>query len=737
VVALAGGGLWLLAGPGADAAPGDIDLELEVTGTYDSSTPEGSLILTVTNNGNGTAVTTTAADVVVNTGVVTVGLDTAGTPVATIGTYNSGTGDWDIPSLAPDESATLTIPFVFTDISGLATATAEVTEFAVGQTDLDSDPAENGTIADQDDEGVFRIQDAPTTPVDGNVWNDIDIDGFPNGNEPAVADTIVTITQGPDVLFAGRTDALGNYSYGFAPDGLTDVQFTQPAGYVFTTQSGVWGGSDPDATGLVNDLNLDSLNRTGIDAGLTAEADLSVQKTPDAAQGSVPHTATYTVQVTNAGPGATDAVEVEDVMGAGADFDDTSEVLSQGSLTFDGTSTATWDVGLLLPGETATATYEADLDTLGTYENTAQVVGSIAVDPDSDPGAAGTACSVQPTDDDCDTASVEVVPEATATDDAITTEQGVASAAVNVLDNDGIFGRAPGEPVPSGWTFTRLGGAEQGRVSCQTNGDCTYTPVEGYAGLDSFQYELTSPTAAVQTITVDLESTYANDGPTARDDQATTGVDTDVVVDVLDNDEDPNDPLVPGNPNKPGDSLEVTTDGVVTPGTAGTFDCELSGACTFNPDPDHTGEASMTYTVTDDGGETDTAELTAVVDPDPLPQQGFTGATGEVTQATSADWQETTVVTTEPGCLSGVPQVDVSWDAVDGADNYLVERRLDPSGDWYTLATTTGTSFIDDLVGEGQVYDYRVTPTVGRWSGVASGPVVAAVPPVGTGPEGC
>ncbi|OWY60422.1 hypothetical protein B7486_69265, partial [cyanobacterium TDX16] len=234
-------------------------------------------------------------------------------------------------------------------------------------------------------------------------------------------------------------------------------------------------------------------------------------------------TPTYELEVYNDGPSAASGIVVEDVLQSAAGSVGTF-VESHGTATFDDPSdTITWDFGgaLLLAGETATLTYEATYNGLGTFANEAQVTAADQDDPDSAPDPSGTSCASQAPDDDCGAFSVEVVPEAVPQDDDVLVPQGVP-VTFNPLDNDGIFGRSAGDPLPSGWDLVRLTSTMQGAISCDdVDGECTYTPTEGYAGTDAFTYELTSPTAAEFELTVDIEVLHVNDGPTARDDRAT------------------------------------------------------------------------------------------------------------------------------------------------------------------------------------------------------------------------
>ncbi|MGH1370368.1 MAG: Ig-like domain-containing protein, partial [Maritimibacter sp.] len=88
-----------------------------------------------------------------------------------------------------------------------------------------------------------------------------------------------------------------------------------------------------------------------------------------------------------------------------------------------------------------------------------------------------------------------------------------------------------------------------------------------------------------------------NDEPVAVDDATSTPEDTEVTYNVLPNDSDVD-----------GDPLTVT-EAVLTSGE-GTVSFDPNGDVTFDPADDFTGVATITYTITDGNGGTDTAVLT-------------------------------------------------------------------------------------------------------------------------------
>jgi hypothetical protein len=747
LVALLGTALWLRPDGSADAAPGDVDLEVTAVGTYDDSADPGShtgaLTIAVTNDPNGTEITTTAeaVEVAVNVDTADGNLDHMEPHGASTGSYDGAT--WVVGDLDPGQTETLTLYPVFTaGGSGSASVSPEVV--AQVQNDLDSSPSDGGLIGDQDDEAVYRIADVDDAlPFTGTAWNDIDDDGTQGPMEPGVADTIVRVQQGGETLYAGGTADDGSFTYAHLPDGSTDVDFLPINDFIFGVTA-----ADPEADGSVTALavSADPASRV-LDVPLLADADLLLEKTPQAETGIAGSSISYEVRVSNGGPGATDGVEVVDDLPPGAVLDEDS-IVDEGATYDEDEHTITWSAGFIAADDTAVLTYDLSFPILtpGTYSNTAQVTASSADDPDSVPGASEQECGGE---DDCDVASILIGADPEPTGDSAITPEGVP-VTFNVLDNDQVFGRDAGEQLPVGWTWARTSAPAQGSVTCETNGDCTYTPTEGYAGPDSFTYELTTPTALTDEITVSLESLFVNDAPVAIDDRVTTGVGATVPVDVLANDLDA---------NLPDDELSVVDTGDVSPPEAGDLTCAGTDPCTFAVDDDFEGTATVTYDVEDSGdsddrvddpdvpgGVTDdtplgdTATLTVVVDPDLLPTDtGFTGGTGDTTEAETAAWAATTVAAASASCDEGTPEVSVTWEGVDRADAYLVERQADGAGSWYVLVTVDEptTSFLDVAVGEGHTYGYRVTPMAGLWAGTPSEVATAAVDPVQTTEDGC
>src|SRR5690606_22298139 len=176
-----------------------------------------------------------------------------------------------------------------------------------------------------------------------------------------------------------------------------------------------------------------------------------------------------------------------------------------------------------------------------------------------------------------------------ATDDNVTTSEDNAIV-IAVLANDADVDNAL-EPA----SVVIVSAPSNGGVSINTTtGEITYTPNANYNGSDSFTYTVDDAAGATSnTATVNITVTPVNDAPVAVDDITTTDEDIAVLIDVLANDSDVDDALVPASvtiasaPSNGGVSINTTT-----------------GEITYTPNADYNGTDVFTYTVNDAAGAT-------------------------------------------------------------------------------------------------------------------------------------
>ncbi len=167
-----------------------------------------------------------------------------------------------------------------------------------------------------------------------------------------------------------------------------------------------------------------------------------------------------------------------------------------------------------------------------------------------------------------------------------------SSVLVEVLLNDQ-------HPVGAELELGAVTQPEHGVVT--VDGDAVrYTPDPDYNGEDTFTYEACDPDGACEWATVFITVTPVADPPDARDDAFMTARGVPIVLDVLENDVDPDD--------------DVLTIAVFTQPSDGSVRRE-DETLVYNPGPRFVGSVTFDYTVRDADGLLDTAQVTVVVDP--------------------------------------------------------------------------------------------------------------------------
>ena len=132
----------------------------------------------------------------------------------------------------------------------------------------------------------------------------------------------------------------------------------------------------------------------------------------------------------------------------------------------------------------------------------------------------------------------------------------------------------------------------KGTVTSSAPGRITYTPPSGFSGTAQFGYRVTNDCGVVANATITISITI-NHPPIAKDDTATVTVGGSVTIPVTNNDSDPD-----------GDPFSVTSVTSIVNGTATHTATDVS----FTPTAP--GPASFSYTITDVGGLTSTANVT-------------------------------------------------------------------------------------------------------------------------------
>ena len=127
----------------------------------------------------------------------------------------------------------------------------------------------------------------------------------------------------------------------------------------------------------------------------------------------------------------------------------------------------------------------------------------------------------------------------------------------------------------------------------------TYTPDDDFNGTDTFSYFINDGEYNSSAATVTIVVSAVNDPPIAVDDADTTDEDTPVEVDVLANDDDPDE-----------DALTVAIFSVPHDGTAVVV---ADQKVLYTPDPNFFGLDSFVYRITDGQGASDVAIVVVTV----------------------------------------------------------------------------------------------------------------------------
>ncbi len=184
------------------------------------------------------------------------------------------------------------------------------------------------------------------------------------------------------------------------------------------------------------------------------------------------------------------------------------------------------------------------------------------------------------------TITVEGVEDAPDAEDDVAETDEDTPVTIDVLDNDS---DPDGDPL----TVTEATSPD-GDVTINPDGTITFTPDENFNGDTTITYTVTDPDGNEDTATVDVTVNPINDAPEAVDDADGTQEDTAITVDLLANDFDVD-----------GDDLTVIA--VSVPADQGTVVNNGDGTATFTPAPNFNGEATISYTIEDEEGLTDSA----------------------------------------------------------------------------------------------------------------------------------
>jgi uncharacterized repeat protein (TIGR01451 family) len=414
---------------------------------------------------------------------------------------------------------------------------------------------------------------SPPVQIGDTVFNDVNGNGVQDQGEPGLPKVTVTLTSpGADGILGTpddptqttTTDNNGNYSFPDLPPGNYRVTITPPSGFSPTTPT--------SQTISVTD------NNPNFDFGLR-------QNQPPVAN----NTTTPSIPSSSGSPVQLPLLTANDPDGSVVSFTiPTLPPPEQGTLFLGNPASGGVPV---TPGQPIPADQIGNLF----FQPNPNFTGNVTIP--------FTATDNQGAVSPPATLTIPVTAPnqpPVANNDVIGTNPG-QSVTINPLIND----RSPdGTPLNPG-SLRIVSNPTNGTVQVNPDGTITYTPNPGFtSGTDTFVYEICDIRGVCDTATITVSvPAPVQQPPVATDDRASTNPNTPVVINVLDNDTDPNNNLNPTN---------VT---IVTPPTNGTVSVNpVTGQITYTPNPGfNSGTDTFEYQVCDTTGQCDRATVTVTV----------------------------------------------------------------------------------------------------------------------------
>jgi uncharacterized repeat protein (TIGR01451 family) len=377
------------------------------------------------------------------------------------GTYNSGTGIWDVGNLNVGASATLVIDATVV-AAGTFTNIAQVS--ASDQYDPDSTPDNDDPAEDDQDEAVINTPQADlelTKVVDNatpNVTDDVTFTITVTNRGPDNA-TSVTVADALPAGLAYVSHSGGTYDSG---TGLWDIGNLDVGGSASlqitatVTNSGIIDNIaqvatadqyDPDST-PGNDVPSED-DQDNATLNVPPASDLELTKNVDNPTPAAGQNVLFTITLTNQGPDEGEGISVRDVLPAGLAY----VSHANGAYT---PGTGIWNIGDLVVGASTSLTITAQVTVDGIYTNVAQVWTSDHFDPDSTPANEDG----PPYEDDEDEAVVTASPVIDL-EVAKTVDKAQADPFENVVWTVVVTNRGPStatgvtiyDPLPTNWVY--------------------------------------------------------------------------------------------------------------------------------------------------------------------------------------------------------------------------------------------------------------------------------------------
>ncbi|WP_420011133.1 Ig-like domain-containing protein [Tateyamaria sp.] len=597
------------------------------------------------------------------------------------------------------ETVTETVTITSTDEFG-ATFTQT---FDIVITGTNNAPVANDDTATTDEDTAVNIN---------VLGNDTDVDNTAAELSVVTADalngTVVveadgTLTYTPDEDFNG-TDTI-TYT-------MTDGQETSTASVTVTVNPVNDAPVANDDTATINEdstVNIDVLgNDTDVDntaaelSVLTAdapngtvvvEADGTLTYTPDDDFNGT-DTITYTITDGDETSTGTVTVTVNPVNDAPVANDDTASVDEDGSVNID-----------VLGNDTDIDNTAAELSVVTADALNGTVVveadGTLTYTPDDDFNGTDTITYTITDGDKTSTASVTVTVNPVndapvANDDSATVDED-GSVNIDVLANDTDIDNTAAE------LSVTTADAPNGTVVIEEDGTLTYTPDDDFNGTDTITYTITDGDKT-STATVTVTVNPLPDDPIAVEDDAETTPDTAVNIDVLANDQNPDN--VPGGLTV---TVAVADNGVVV--------IEADGTLTYTPNGGFTGTDLITYTIEDGNGATATSTVSVTVQEESIGNTAPTALTTTIAATLLEEEGATNILEIDFNTLTAGGQPIISDAEQSLAELSVTAIELVVDGRIITQIIPTGTNIFElDLdalnVADGATATFEITNTV-------------------------
>lgn len=341
-----------------------------------AGSPQVTYTIVVSNNGPSTATNVLVGETL-PAGITLV----TGSATTTTGTFNAGTGQWTIPSLA--NGATATLRFVAT-VSTFGVALVNAANIiSSDQPDPSPEPAATATVLGQvADLGLTKTASAASPAVGSNVTFTLTLN---NAGPNAATGVKVRDLLPPGLTFVSATPSIGAYD---SATGVWDVSVL--AASASATLSLVARVSQATAAPITNTAEVsasdqfdpNSTPNNGV-AGENDQASVTITPVPQADLAIVKvapvelypgQIATYVLRVTNLGPSTAAAVTVSDPTPAG---------LTLTSVNGAGCTVLPCNLGSIPLGETrvVTVVYQVNFPATTTAIANTATVSSSTADP--------------------------------------------------------------------------------------------------------------------------------------------------------------------------------------------------------------------------------------------------------------------------------------------------------------------------------------------------------------------